>query len=475
MFDDWIEVLLRGSYQIDLPTLTVNSGQVGGLRGSGSINWDSETGIRVQAVTDGGQTIGSVLFGRSVLPGTLIPHSTFLTFSGRTQNGWNVSTFPASPNGNHLHSAQPEVVWNLPVHGVTLERTTTGDTVRLLRILMGPVPNSWPRVTPRESTNEFFGTSGFTRDWLATTTSIGRVAAQQRSDDWFEVRVFPDDNQPMGDPFEVTTVIARAFGFVLGRRCVVRGHEEYNLERRTRRLDNRYRETSTNGLLAPLGWQMEFLQNVERLLGRAIDFFLTDLGEQVAPFLHICWYAADNVHQTQLAMSSICLEGLLRLAAETLGPTQPQVDAADIAAFQAWLRTSPAGFTPQFLNRLNGITGIFRNLSTNEIFRDWMTRGVLGVSRDDFQAWNDTRNPIAHGRVGPAADQAELQTRVSRHDRIQNLMNRIILQMMGYTGVYIDYAQRGHPPADFPAVVPHAAEVVEATSPASQEPPPPDR
>jgi hypothetical protein len=300
------------------------------------------------------------------------------------------------------------------------------------------------------------------------------VSARQRSDDWFEVRVLPNEGEPMCETCAVCTAIARAFGFVLGRRCVIRGHEEINETKETRWLDTRYPKTTRNTLLQPLGWQLEFMQNVERLLGLAIDFFLTDLGQQVATYLFLCWDTADNAHQTQLAVSAICVEGLLRLAADRLGPSKPEVAQSDIARFQDWLKTNPAGFTPQFLNRLGGLTGMFKSLSANEILRDWVTRKLLGVTKDDAKAWGETRHPSAHGRLSGAASQNELQIRVTRHARVQNLLNRIILQLMGYTGPYIDYAQPGHPPAEFPAFVPQAeAAVAQAPPPSPPNPPPP--
>jgi hypothetical protein len=149
-------------------------------------------------------------------------------------------------------------------------------------------------------------------------------------------------------------------------------------------------------------------------------------------------------------MSSICVEGLLRVAAETMGPTQPQADPEDVAAFQNWLSGPPSKLSQPFLSRLNGLLGMFRNLSVAEIFRDWAGRGVLGVTMQDLKAWSDTRNPSAHGRLGPAESQDELQARVSRHDRVKNLLNKIVLQLMGYTGLYIDYSRPGYVAAQFP-------------------------
>jgi len=327
-------------------------------------------------------------------------------------------------------------------------------------------------MTQTEIHNDVFGHRSSHRDWLTTTCSLGRVSARQRSDDWFEVRVVPNDGQPTCEAFTTCTALARAFGFVIGRRCVIRGHEEINETVETRRLGTQYPTTTTNTLLQPLGWQIEFLQNVERLLGLAIDFFLTELGGRVAPYLYLCWDTADNSHLTQLAISSICVEGLLRVAAGTLGPTRPQVDQADLDAFQAWLRTMPVGFSPHFLNRLGGLTGMFSQLSANEIFRNWVSRGILGVTRDDLQAWSNTRNPSAHGHLANAASHDDLQVRLFRHHRVQNLLNKILLQLMGYTGVYIDYAQPGFPTAIFPYVVPQDDAVSEEVNRPDLPPPP---
>jgi hypothetical protein len=476
VFEDWLDTLQRGTFEISVPALTVTSGEIGTLRGSGHFSWNADSGIRIQAVTDGGDTLTRLSSGGFGMPGRLISHSTYLAFSGRTHDNWELTADPMPRDGHRTHINLPDVVWDLVTTGLTLRHEVSGQTRRVLRILMGPDLPGWTRWTETEVRNQVFGGQRGTRDWLVTDCNIGRVAARRRSDDWFEVRVLPHDGEPMCEAFTVCTAVARAFGFVLGRRCVIRGHEEINENRETRRLDIRYPVTTRNTLLQPLGWQLEFLQNVERLLGLAIDFFLTELGERVAPYLYLCWDTADNSHLTQLAMSSICVEGLLRVAAETLGPTQPQVDPADLAAFQAWLRTTPAGFSPPFLNRLGGLTGMFRNLSANEIFRAWVSRGILGVTRDDSQAWSDTRNPSAHGSLAAAGSHDELQTRVSRHDRVQNLLNKILLQLMGYTGVYIDYAQPGYPPAEFPYVAPQeeaaAEEVTPPTTPPEPSPPP---
>ena len=53
---DWIDVLLRGSYEISLPALTVTGGNAEPMKGSGTISWDADFGIRLRAATDGGRS-----------------------------------------------------------------------------------------------------------------------------------------------------------------------------------------------------------------------------------------------------------------------------------------------------------------------------------------------------------------------------------------------------------------------------------
>ena len=47
MFEDWIDILLSGNFEFNIPELTVSSSEIGTLAGSGSVRWNSETGIRI--------------------------------------------------------------------------------------------------------------------------------------------------------------------------------------------------------------------------------------------------------------------------------------------------------------------------------------------------------------------------------------------------------------------------------------------
>ncbi len=137
MSDDWIDILLRGSYEISVPTLTVASERVGPLRGSGQISWSADAGVRLQGVTDGAANLNSLLLSGFGTPGLLLPHANFLTFSGRTEDGWDFNTDPTRPDGYRTYSNLSDVVWDLGTRGLTFRRETTGEPRRILRILIG--------------------------------------------------------------------------------------------------------------------------------------------------------------------------------------------------------------------------------------------------------------------------------------------------------------------------------------------------
>lgn len=451
MIEDWLDILQTGKYKISLPKLSVTSDEIETLNGSGHITWNAGAGIRIQAITDGAEILLKLLSGGFGVPGQLISHSKFLSFSGQTNDNWNFTAIPTPRDGFNIHSNLPTVVWDLNTLGFTLQKNSSLPTLSSIRILMGPDLRGWARFTATEVSNEVFGGQYHSRDWLVAECGIGRVAAQRKNNEWFEVRVIPKDVE-VHDSRKLCAAISRALGFIIGRRCIIKGYEETDGKTIKRHLDIRRHETSSNSLLQPIGMQLEYLQNIEKLLGLAIDFFLTEIGEKAAAFLFLCWDTADNSHLTQLAINSICVEGLIRLAAEQYGPFEAQVDDSDLAAFQKWLATKPADFSQQFLSRLGGLPGMFKNMSASDIFRYWIHHNLLNVTREDCNAWSETRNPSAHGRLAEAANQKELQARVIRQHRVQNLMNKLILQLMGYQGVYIDYSQVGFQASEFPHI-----------------------
>ena len=292
-------------------------------------------------------------------PGQLIPHDEYISASGYSPDGWQVSTFPVPRDGCRVDLGSPHVGWGFTTHGFSLTRPANNqaDGHRVLRAVLGPPPKMWTRMTETEIRNDYFGRRWFNRDWLLSRSGFGVVTARQRSDHWFEVKVILEKEPPRTGGFEILAAITRAFSFMVGRQVFLRGYEDLMSDSETRHLVTPNREPTRNSLPQPLGSSDSYLGNGENYLGQAIDFFMTEPGEQVAGHLSLCWDTADNLFSTRLAMVSICVEGLLRLAAQPFGGGDPGYTPADRTAFEEWLIAHEACLTPRFISRRHSVIG----------------------------------------------------------------------------------------------------------------------
>lgn len=454
---DWMNALLRGSLEITLPTLTIMQAGSPRFHGSGRLMWNRESGLRFLGVSDGGETLSNAFIRLAAPLGKLIPRDRYVSITGHIQDGWDASTIPVPLDGYTVSMESPHVLWDLTGDGLTLARSATHSARpgRILRGLLGPPPKHWPRMTHTEVHNEFFGGASFRADWLQATTRLGTLVARQRSDQWFEIRLIVENESTAGEPFELVHAVARAFGFVLGRRVWVQGLEDMRTDREMRHL-YRYREATGNSLRPPLGEASAYLHNVEALLGKAIDFFLTKEGQKVAQYLDLCWDTADNDFRTNVALVSICVESLLRLASKGLPEKDPSYTPADRDALLSWVGSEEGSLTTRFLSRVRGFINTLGQRRPIDVLWAWQGEGLLGVTPEDIDAWEKSRNPSAHGAFGGQfPDAAQLQRRVDRFHRVQNLMNRIVLHLIGYRGPYMDYARWAE--AEFPPARPDTA------------------
>jgi hypothetical protein len=346
-------------------------------------------------------------------------------------------------------------MWDFFSRRVTLARArerVRPDQGRLVRGLIGPSPPLWTRTTETEIRNEHFGRKSFTTDWLVYPCQLGDVAARRQSEDWFEVRLgLPEGPGTSLEAFEILSAIRTAFSFALGRRLVIRGLEDIRPDQEIRILVTE-RGVTRNSLLKPLGAGSAFHDNLENLLSRATDFFLATRGSSVAQQLALCWDTADNHFPTRLAVASICLEALLRLASGGGIADDPGFTESDRSALLNWLCSQADNLTDRFRKRLRGFIAALRHRRSVDTLWDWERRGVLSITPDDIRAWESIRNPAAHGAlfaIVPSTD--DLQTTLDAFHRVQNLTNRVVLHLFGYQGQYVDYSKPGWPETAFPS------------------------
>jgi hypothetical protein len=200
----------------------------------------------------------------------------------------------------------------------------------------------------------------------------------------------------------------------------------------------------------PLGMGLTYLNNVETLLGHATNFFLSDSGGPLAQQLGVCWDTVDNHFFTQLAVASICVEALVGLSAATPVNHDRGFCSEDRIAISAWLDSHTRRLSTSFVNRVRGFIAALDHRRPVDVLRDWQREGILSVTDDDIRAWESIRHPAAHGRLQlDARSENEVQALLNAFHRVLNLINRIVLQLVGYEGAYVDYAQPGWPETPF--------------------------
>lgn len=449
---DWLDALLSGHLEVGLIELTFLQGDLPRYRGNGRLVWQAGSQVRVEAVTDGAQLLIADFGRRGVAPGKLWPRETLVVVQGKTQGDWEVTTDPAPKQGYTVHWDSPHVLWDFSTSGARfarpLPRRVTLDG-RVIRALLGPPPKSWIRHTDTEVHNEYFGGRSSETDWLQASCRLGSFAARKRSDQWFELkaRIEPSCATPA---LELVSAIATAFSLVQGRDVQILGLEEIEPDHETRSLLPSRLEPTKGSVLVPLSGEAYRL-HVEALLGQAADFFLTERGRETAQYLHLCWDTADNDFMTRIAVLAISVEGLLRQASKSEIPTDPGYTPIDRDALICWLKKATQFLSPRFVKRMRGFISALGHRRPIDILAEWQQEGRLGITADDIKAYGDLRNPAAHGhvvlhRAGPEIWQREFD----HYSRVANIMNRLVLHLIGYRGRYIDYSQNGWPDADFP-------------------------
>lgn len=454
MLDSWIDRVMSGKVEIALPVLTLTKGSGAVFRGSGRLVWEGGKLIHLHAQTDGAKTLLDEYGRAGATPGELLHPSEYISVFGECSNGFRVSASPVPFDGYDHFLGSPHATWDLLLRDVRQEGKGHAHG-RDLRALLSPCLQHWPRPTQTTTDNEYFGGKSARLDWLKVNTCAGIVAVRARKGDYGEVLVAEADESGNQTAERLLTAIAAAFGFVMGRQARTVAYEERTSEHLSRVLWARPQGGGSWALPAPIGKSVQQMLQIESLLGLAIDYFLTEPGNKVVDHLYLCWDTADRAFPTQQLVTCIVLEGLLRLARTRAPGARSDPAADDLARLENHLERNPDGLSERTVARLRGLLRSLSDERPVDILNDWRERGVLGVTEQDVKAWKAARNAAAHaGLIGPFPERDKLQQQVTNLIRVQNLMNRIVLQLVGYCGPYVDYASHDWGVAEFPAASP---------------------
>jgi hypothetical protein len=437
-----LQTLLEdGRFEAELLDLQLACGNGSTFTGQGMLAWDATEGIRVEAITDGGGELIQSAFTDTAQPGELLRAKDYLQLNAHTQSGDAVCIERVMHVGSHANTNSPHVVW----------KWSRGDVLGPVTFEQPPLPSEYAiepvvemllqplslRFLPERSTitddNPHFGYRSFLFDWIQVTVGTTTFVARKHGDATVRVRVHPIAPEHRN----IVGAIRLAFSFLAGGTVGLLATESKEGTRTTLRI-HRAAAASTNVFAPPLGWGRELVGEFAPLLSKAVEFFMSKEGVKVASLLGTCWDTVDNSFTTQSAIAGAALEGIIGIVK---GRTSPVSLISDVQEERLNDFLTAENYSDAFINRLKGSLGAMKHPNVKHIITDWHTRGVLDVSDEDARAWGSIRHPAAHGcssNQGTTPD--EFQENLHCLSRVHNLINKIVLQAMGYNGKFFDYA-----------------------------------
>ncbi len=164
-----------------------------------------------------------------------------------------------------------------------------------------------------------------------------------------------------------------------------------------------------------------------------------------AHLAHARQASANSLEAWEVGLS-VAVEGIANLI-----PAQAQAETVDYRELRkgltAWL--GECGYPDSLINRIGGMLGGLEMVRPKDRMMALVECGA--VYKDDIDAWVRVRNTAVHTRQVTSSDfdDAELQRRFDQLHRVYRLMYGMVFHLIGYSGPYTNYAERGFPDGSF--------------------------
>jgi hypothetical protein len=308
-----------------------------------------------------------------------------------------------------------------------------GPELRPKGFQLNGVFEAWPvgvayRSSRVEDNNPRFGTTHFGLDW-------GEIAFDERVFAYREVgsrcqfRLLSQSRADLDSFFKATY---SGLCFLFGCRVRIRGWQRRINEKMENVLFGG-RQVAVRRVYPPLDnflWHMKGTTGFEETLALASRFFLTEKGQKVRASLSLLWDAADLPIQSRLLIAATTLEGLVREVAQ-----HEEQSFAYMPQVTECLRK--AGAEVVIIKRVEGLLTSMRGLHVPTELRRWVEEQCYAARDDEVTAFKRRRHPLVHGGMLDDPTDPEAKQDLAL---ITNLINKVILNQMGYRGPYADYA-----------------------------------
>ena len=199
---------------------------------------------------------------------------------------------------------------------------------------------------------------------------------------------------------------------------------------------------SANAVYPPIAATLNSRDN-EELLTKATSVFADERYSNIVTALNLLWDTADGDFRLQCAQATQALEGI---ATTICGTLEEEVAAQDYVKrlFEVLQKDENKPIREDALwDRLVGAIKIIQRPNQRTyIERAAALTGVI-VSEGEIEAWQKLRHALGHGDYDRAFRNKETGQLILDHSKLAlviNAINKLILGLMEYEGLFTDYA-----------------------------------
>jgi len=175
----------------------------------------------------------------------------------------------------------------------------------------------------------------------------------------------------------------------------------------------------------------------------------------VGHWLMLCWNATGGYFPTECLVASSVVESLAKFItkdapqAVTLKPEKEKFDEFKkvcATVLQNQEDTKSSEFLQRLLNRINSTDYLQYKESIKRAGEIVRPGDPIVISDEEIAEWSKLRNSTAHGdfQTGQVSDVAVLE-QMRRYDCCVNIINKLVLGLIGYKGPFRDYSKPKYP------------------------------
>jgi hypothetical protein len=315
-----------------------------------------------------------------------------------------------------------------------------------------------------EDDNPMFGTATSGRDWLNVEIDGARAGFRKDRDDlhWF---AFATKKEEPSDVVKYAEAFLTALSFVVGESVSWLACRTYSGTSEIVRLRQPGRKRK--GILNPPLPFRPFQEAETELLANATSFFHDEANSRVAHLLELCWDVLGGYCHSEYAVVCIAVEALADFTIKkfadgktpqgiALKAEMEQLDRFKLVAAAA-LKASCQIDQVKDSRSVARVTKWIEELSilqapkgetiiTAAELINASSQTKVNISPDEIDAWKKLRNSVSHGgfRTGATAI-ADFQKEGHQFDCCVNIINKLVLGLMGFKGEIVDYSASGYP------------------------------